>query len=181
MDVEKFERYEISHSPKGLHVFMWEILPRVGGGVIALAILAACFATDPYEGHGRIWAGLGVVALALVALFGVRVETWIISDNAVQFKSSIWHKAMSVERSQGAPLAVRVELVPCDAEGTRPPFPHVVHLVGPGGIEIGDGFHFRERSNLDLFLKAFQTGSPIDVEEDRTANEETDEPVEVDP
>jgi hypothetical protein len=160
---DRYERYEISDGPDGLHVFMWQVLPRIGGGVIALVMLAACFATDPYEGHGRIWAGVGVVALALVAMFGVRVENWVFSENEVRYKSSLWDKEHSLERSPDTPLVLRFELLPSDAEGTRPPFPHIVRLVGPGGIELGDGFRFRDRSNLERFLEALRTVAQFDV------------------
>jgi hypothetical protein len=161
---DKYERYEISHAPGALHVFMWQVLPRIGGGVIALVMLAACFATDPYEGHGRIWAGLGVLALALLALFGVRVENWVFAENEVRYKSSLWDKERSLARTPDTPLILRFELLPSDAEGTRPPFPYIVHLVGPGGIELGDGFRFRDSSNLERFLEALRTNTPIDVE-----------------
>ena len=128
-------------------------------------ILAACFATDPYQGHGRIWACLGVVALALVALFGVRVEKWIITSSEVRYKSSLWNKELSLDRDSGTPLRIHLELLPRDSEGERPPLPHVVRLFDPAGIEIGEGFRFRERANLDRFLEALRTASPIDVED----------------
>jgi hypothetical protein len=165
MDPDTIERYEITCVPEGLHIFMWQVLPRVGVGVIALVMLAASFATDPYEGHSRIWAGLGVVALALVALFGVRVENWVISASEVRYKGSLWKRALSIGGLADKPLIVRVDLLPSDAEGTRPPYPFVAHIIGPGGTEIGDGFHFRERLNLDRFLGTLKTVAPIEVEE----------------
>ena len=42
----KYERYEVSYVPEGLHIFAWQALPNLGCGVIALVLLAACFATD---------------------------------------------------------------------------------------------------------------------------------------
>jgi hypothetical protein len=176
MFADKCERYEIAHVPDGLQISLWQALPNLGFGVIALVILAACFATDPYQGHGRVWAGLGVVALALVAMFGVRRENWIISDCAVRYKSSLWDKELSFERPRGAPLILRMERVACDSEGTLPPFPHVVHLVGPGGIKIGDAFRFRERSTLDRLLQTLRDVSPIDVDEHRSVTAHSDEP-----
>jgi len=164
MNVDKYERYEISALDGGLHIVMWQVLPRVGGGVIVLVMLAACFATDPYEGHGRIWAGLGVIALALVALFGVRVENWTIADSGVRYKSSLWNEEVSFEYAADRPLVLRLELLPGDSEGIRPPYPNVVHLVGPDGIEVGDGFRFRERSSLDRFLEALRTVALLEVD-----------------
>jgi hypothetical protein len=63
MVADRYERYAISHVPEGLQISLWQALPSLGFGVIALVILTACFLTDPYAGHVRIWAGLGVVAL----------------------------------------------------------------------------------------------------------------------
>ena len=165
MDVDKYDRHEISALDGGLHIVMWQVLPRVGGGVIVLVMLAACFATDPYEGHGRIWAGLWVIALALVALFGVRVENWTIAAGAVRYKSSLWNEEVSCDYAADRPLVLRLELLPGDSEGIRPPYPNVVHLVGPDGFEIGDGFRFRERSSLDRFLAALRAVAPVDVDE----------------
>ncbi len=176
MKGDKYERYAISHVPEGLQISLWQALPNIGFGVVALVILTACFLTDPYPGHDRIWAGLGVVALALVALFGVRVETWIISDTAIRYKSSLWHQELLFEHSPGSSLIVRVEVVPGDSEGTQPPFPHVVHLMVPGGIDVGDGFRFRQRASLVRFLNALHDVSPIDVEDVRAAHEGADEP-----
>jgi hypothetical protein len=176
MFADKFERYEITHVPDGLQISLWQALPRLGFGVIALVILAACFATDPYQGHGRIWAGLGVLALALVALFGVRRENWIISESAVRYKSSLWNKELSFERSRETPLFLRMERIACDSEGTVPSFPNVVQLFGPGSIKVGDAFRFRERSTLDRFLQTLHDVSPITVEELPTANYDADEP-----
>jgi hypothetical protein len=169
MVADKYERYAISHVPEGLQISLWQALPSLGFGVIALVILTACFLTDPYPGHVRIWAGLGVVALALVALFGVRSETWIISDGAIRYKSSLWHEEISFESSPGAPLVLRIEFVPCDPDGTEPPFPHIVHLIGPHVIEFGAGFQFRTRTSLDRFLETLRAVVPVDVEEVRAA------------
>src|SRR5580693_6723131 len=108
MVADRYERYAISHVPEGLQISLWQALPSLGFGVIALVILTACFLTDPYPGHVRVWTGLGVVALALVALFGVRVETWIISDCAIRYKGSLWHEEISFESSPGAPLVLRI-------------------------------------------------------------------------
>jgi hypothetical protein len=176
MVADKCERYAMSHVPEGLQISLWQALPSIGFGVIVLVILTACFLTDPYQGHERIWAGLVVVALALVALFGVRIETWIISDTAIRYKSSLWHKELLFEHAPGTTLIVRVEVVPGDSEGTQPPFPHVVHLMGPGGIDVGDGFRFRQRASLVRFLNALHDVSPIDVEHLRSAHEDADEP-----
>jgi hypothetical protein len=175
MVADKHERYAISHVPEGLQVSLWQALPSLGFGVIALVILMACFLTDPYQGHSRTWAGLGVVALALVALFGVRIESWIISDSAIRYKSSIWSEEVLSERSPGTLLVVRVEHIPCDSEGTPPPFPHVVHLLGPGGLEIGDGFRFRTTTNLDRFLETLREVLPIAVTEFQLRNEDANE------
>jgi hypothetical protein len=159
----KYERYELSNVPEGLLVSHWQALPRLGLGVIVLVMLAACFLTDPYHGHNRIWAGLGVAVLALVALFGVKVESWIISDSAIRYKNGLWNKELLFECSPGANFDTRVEVVPCDAEGTPPVFRHVVHLIGPGEIEIGDGFRFRERSTMDRFLESIREFSAIET------------------
>jgi hypothetical protein len=174
MVTDKCERYAIAHVPEGLQISLWQALPRLGFGVIVLVILTACFLTDPYQGHGRIWAGLGVVALALVALFGVRVESWIISDCAIRYKRSLWSGELLSEHSPGGPLIVWVEHVPCDREGTQPPFPHVVHLMGPSKIEIGNGFEFRERSTLARFLKILDEVAPIEVTDLQSGNEYED-------
>jgi hypothetical protein len=175
MVADKCERYAISHVPEGLQITLWQALPSLGFGVIALVILTACFLTDPYQGHGRVWAGLGVVALALVALFGVRVESWIISDCAIRYKSSLWREELLSEHSPGRFLILRVEHVPSDSEGTQPPFPHVVHLMGPSKIEIGDGFRFRSITNFDRFLQMLHAVSPIEVEYLPSRDDETDE------
>jgi hypothetical protein len=175
MVADKYERYAISHVPEGLQISLWQALPSLGFGVIALVILTACFLTDPYQGHVRIWAGLGVVALALVALFGVRIETWIISDRAIRYKSSLWKEELLSERSPGTLLIVRVEHIPCDSDGTPPPFPHVVHLIGPGGLDFGDGFRFRTSTNLDRFLETLHEVLPIGVEYLPSGDDEADE------
>jgi hypothetical protein len=175
MVADKYERYAISHVPEGLQISLWQALPSLGFGVIALVILTACFLTDPYPGHVRVWTGLGVVALALVALFGVRVETWIISDCAIRYKSSLWKEELLSERSPGALLVVRVEHIPCDSDGTPPPFPHVFHLIGPDGLEIGDGFRFRASTNLDRFLETLRDVLPIAVTEFQSGTEDADE------
>jgi len=169
MVADKYERYEISNVPAGLQISMWQALPSIGFGVIALVILAACFVTDPYPGHGRIWAGLGVVALALVALFGVRVESWIISDSMVRYKSSLWTKELSFVRSPGTPLVLRVELVLRDPEGTEPPFLHIVRVIGADGIEFGDGFRFRTTSNLNRFLETLRDVAPLEITDESSA------------
>jgi hypothetical protein len=165
MTADRYERYELDHVPDGLSISTWQILPRVGAGVIALVMLAACFATDPYEGHSRIWAELGVVTLALVAIFGVSVERWIIGDAEVRHKSSLWSREASFVRSANEALILRLENLPADSEGNRPPYPHVVHLIGTAGAEIGAGFGFRDRSTRDRFLDTLRTFTPIDLQE----------------
>ena len=56
MVADKYERYEVSYVPEGLHIFAWQALPNLGCGVIALVLLAACFATDtPQIGVSSIW------------------------------------------------------------------------------------------------------------------------------
>ena len=146
MVVDKCERYAMSHVPEGLQISLWQALPSIGFGVIVLVILTACFLTDPYQGHERIWAGLVVVALALVALFGVRLETWIISDGAIRYKSSLWHEEISFESSPGAPLVLRIEIVPCDPDGTEPPFSSRRPHDWARGTEFGDGFRVFRRA-----------------------------------
>ena len=106
-----------------------------------------------------------MVALALVALFGVRVETWIISDSTIRYKSSLWTKEVLFERLPGTPLTVRVEVVPCDSEETQTPFPHVIHLIGPGESEVGSGFMFRNGTTLIRFLETLHDVSPVEVED----------------
>jgi hypothetical protein len=165
MVTEKCERYEFSHVPEGLQIALWQALPNIGFGVIALIILTACFLTDPYPGHGRIWAGLGVVALAVVAVFGVRVQTWIISESAIRYRSSLWNKELIFEHSPGTPLILSVEIVRYDPDTTEPPFAHVVQLIGPLGIEFVDGFRFRTRANLDRFLEMLRAVVPVEVED----------------
>jgi hypothetical protein len=162
MTADRYERYEISNVPEGMQISHWQTLPILGPGLIVLVILAACFLTDPYYGHNRIWAGLGVVALALVALFGVKVETWIISDGAIWYKNGLWHKPALFQCPPGINFIAREEFVPCDSEGTQPAFPHVLHLIGPDEIEIGGGFGFRERSTMVRFLEALCESSPIE-------------------
>jgi hypothetical protein len=95
MVADKYERYAIAHVPEGLQISLWQALPSLGFGLIALVILMACFLTDPYQSHGRIWTGLGVVALALVALFGVRRNATTIpsrgpSDRAGRARNRRW-------------------------------------------------------------------------------------------
>jgi hypothetical protein len=175
MVADKYERYAIAHVPEGLQISLWQALPSLGFGLIALVILMACFLTDPYQSHGRIWTGLGVVALGLVALFGVRIENWIISDSAIRYKSSIWSEELLSERSPGTLLNVRIEHIPCDSDETPPPFPHVVHLIGPGGLEIGDGFRFRTSTNLDRFLETLCEVLPIEVEYLPSRDDKADE------
>ena len=58
---------------------------------------------------------------------------------------------------------MRVELVPGDADGTEPPFRHVVHLIGARGIELGEGFRFRTRINLDRFMDTLRDVAPLEV------------------
>ena len=174
MSLDKFERYEISNVPEGLQVSHWQALPSLGPGVIVLVILAACFLTDPYHGHNRIWAGLGVAALGFVALFGVKVERWIISDHAIRYKNGLWNMELLVECSPGTSFIVRAEVVSADQEGTPPTFPHVVHLIGPGEIEIGDGLRFRERSTMVRFLESLRESSAIEVLVPKSRMEEPD-------
>ena len=175
MTFDKYERYEVTNVPEGLSISLWQALPRFGIGVMALVILAACFVTDQHPGHGRIWAGLGVIALVLVALFGVRIESTVVSDSAVRYKGSLWSKELVFERPPSTPLILHVERVPNDSEGTQPPFPHVVHLIGPDGMEVGEGFQFREKSTLERFLQAIHDVSPIQVTDLLSAKESTDE------
>ncbi len=163
MSFDKYERYEISNVPEGLQISHWQALPRLGLGVIVLVILAACFLTDPYHGHNRIWAGLGVIVLALVALFGIKIESWIISDSAIRYRDGLWTKERLFACLPGIKFISRVEVVPCDAEGTPPAFRYVVHLVGQGEIEIGDGFRFREQPTMARFLEYLQVSSAIEV------------------
>jgi hypothetical protein len=176
MTVEQYERYEITHVPEGLQISHWQALPSLGIGVIALVLLAACFLTDPYQGHNRFWAGLGVVVLALVALFGVKVESWILSDCAIRYKSGLWNKERLLELSPGMSLTARAEFVPCDSDGIEPAFPHVMHLVSPGGIELGDGFRFRERATVDRFLQTLRRAAPIETTAVRSEAENPHEP-----
>jgi hypothetical protein len=165
MDLDRYERYEVSPAADGIHISMWQVLPRVGGGVVALVLLAAGFATDPYVGHGRIWASLGVIALGAVALFGVRVQSWLISDTAVRFKGSIWDKEVSLDRVPGKPLVVRAEQLTGDSDVSDPPCPHVIHLLGPDGLEVGTGFHFRQRSTALRFAAMLQTVGTIELDD----------------
>ena len=164
MFTNKYERYEVSLVPEGLQIVMWQVLPNLGCGAIALVLLAACFMTDPYQGHARIWAVVGVSVLALVAVFGVRVETWIIGDGEIRYKQSVWKQELSCACAPGTPLVLRVEHVPCDLEGTEPPFPRIVHVIGQGGIEVGDGFMFRNRSTVGPFLEALGGVTSIEVD-----------------
>ena len=176
MTVDKYERYEITHVPEGLQVSLWQALPSLGPGVIVLVILAACFFTDPYSAHNRVWAGLAVVALLFVAIFGVKVEAWIFSDRAIRYKSGLWNKERLFELSPGMSLTARVEVVSCDSEGIEPAFPYRVHLIGPSRIELGDGFRFRERSTLDRFMATIRGAAPIDVTALRLEAENPHEP-----
>lgn len=162
MTFDKFERYELTNVPEGLQISYWQALPSLGIGVVALVLLAACFLTDPYHGHNRIWAGLGVATLAFVAVFGVKVETWIISDRAIRYKNGLWNKEQLWELSSGDRPIAHVEFILGDSEGTTPSFPHVVHLLGPGRTEIGDGFRFRDRSNMLGFVESLQELSVIE-------------------
>ena len=162
MSSDKYERYEITSVPEGLQISRWQALPSFGFGVIALVILVACFLTDPYHGHSRIWAGLGVSTVALVAIFGVKVETWIVSDRGPIQERNLERRA-GFRAAPGTSLTAIVEVIPCDSEGTRPAFPHVLHLLAPGGIALGDGFEFRDRSTLDRFLKTLQAAAPIQM------------------
>jgi hypothetical protein len=75
MVADKYERYAIAHVPEGLQISLWQALPSLGFGLIALVILMACFLTDPYQSHGRIWAGLGVVARAIAPRY-VICDNW---------------------------------------------------------------------------------------------------------
>ncbi len=163
--MNNFERYKVSAVPEGLQVSHWQALPNVGLGVVMLLILTACFLTDPYQGHGRIWALLGVATLAFVALFGVRVESWILSDYAVRYKSSLWRREVVVELSPEEPLSARVDVKTYHLEEDQDTVTYTLQLLGPNGIELGEGFGFRKASTLDLFLKTLQRASPSMVTE----------------
>jgi hypothetical protein len=110
-----------------------------------------------------------------VALFGIRIESWIISESALRYKSSIWSAEVLSERSPGTLLVVRVGHILCDSDGTPPPFPHVVHLIGPGVLDFGDGFRFRTSTNLDRFLETLREVLPIAVTEFQSMTEDADE------
>lgn len=163
MVADKCEHYEISSVPDGLQIVSWQALPNLGFGLVTLVILAACYLTDPYLGHGRTWAGLWVIVLALVALFGVRVERWIISDSLVRYKNSFWNKELFFERSAGTPLILRVERAACDPEVTEPTFLQVAQVIGESGTEFGGGFQFRKSTNLDRFLETLGDVTPLEI------------------
>jgi hypothetical protein len=175
MVADKYERYEVSYVPEGLHIFAWQALPNLGGGVIALVLLAACFATDTHGDHGRVWVVIGVAALALVALFGVRMENWVFSESEVRYKGSLWRKDVSFRPASGTPLTLRVESATWDPDGTEPPFPHVIRVIGPGGNELGDGFRFRQRRKLVEFLEMLRTVTALEVVEVRSRVEDPGE------
>ena len=115
-----------------------------------------------------------MAALAFVALFGVKVESWIISDCVIRYKNGLWKKERLFESSPGTAFIVRPEVIPCDSEGTPPTFPYVVHLIGPGEIEIGCGFRFRERTTMIGFLESLRESSAIAVTDPKSRMEELD-------
>jgi len=165
VNLEKFERYEISYVPDGLQISTWRALPNFGFGLFALLILAACFLTDPYQGHARIWGTAAVVTLALVAAFGVRLENWIVSDSDVRYRSSVWSKQRRWARPAGTPLRVFVREEVRDLEGTKPTFPYGVHFTQPGEGSFGDALRFRERASVDRLLNTLHGFTPVEVTE----------------
>ena len=110
-----------------------------------------------------------------MALFGVRMENWVFSASEVRYKGSLWQKAVSFGHSPGAPLTLRVESVVWGPEGTEPPFPHVVRVIGQGGNELGDGFRFRQRRKVEDFLETLRTVVPLDVVEIQSRAEDPGE------
>jgi hypothetical protein len=165
VDVEKYERYEISYVPDGLQISTWRALPNLGFGLFALLILAACFLTDPYQGHARIWGTAAVVTLALVAAFGVRLENWIISESDVRYRSSVWSKQRRLARPAGTPLRMLVQIAARDLEGNTPPFPYGVHFNAPGEGSFGDALRFRDRASVERLLSTLHEFTPVEVTE----------------
>lgn len=159
---DKFERYAVSYGPEGLHIRMRQALRTVGCGVLAFGMLAACLVGALDVG----WAGTGfcVVLVAFVAMCAAWTEDWIITVGEIRYRNSFHIKERCVRRS-GEPVALRVEVFPPDSDGDLPQFPHVVHLIGPDGEEVGYGFAFRRISNLNQFLETLRLLLPLDVDD----------------
>jgi len=165
---EWFERYAVTACPEGLHIRMRQALNCVGSGVLALGMLAASWLGGaPASGVGWAWIAFWALYGTLAAVGALRKEDWLISDGKIRYRNSSRRKERCFRRSSGKPLTLRVKALPRDPDAIPHFFPHVAHLIGPDGEEIGDGFAFQRRSSLDRFLETLCLVLPLDVDDQR--------------
>jgi hypothetical protein len=169
MVLDKFERYAVSGGPEGLHIEMRQASHCVGFGVFTLVMLAAGWAySTPLDPGWWAWMGLWMVCGALVAMSALWTEHWQVCSSEVRYQNSFRLKESCIQRFAGKPLALRVEsLARASDFDTEKLFPHVVHLIGPDGDEVGDGFAFRRESNLDRFVETLGRVLPLEVDDHR--------------
>jgi hypothetical protein len=185
---DRFERYTVSDGPEGLHIMMRQDLHYVlPCGVFSSVMLAFVWVAsrgptpilDLGESSWGVWffTGVWVVFVALVATCALWTEDWRISVREIKYQNSFRREERCVRRSPGRPIALRVEILPCDPDtGASPQYPHVARLIGPDGEEVGDGFAFRTRSNIDRFLGALRRVLPLEMDDHRPGKEGVDGP-----
>ena len=166
---DKFERYAVSDGPEGLHIEMRQASHCVGFGVFTLVMLAAGWAiSTPLDPGWWAWMGLWMVCGALVAMSALWTEDWQVCSSEVRYQNSFRLKESCIQRFPGKPLALRVEALARASDfDTEKLFPHVVHLIGPDGDEVGYGFAFRRESNLDRFVETLGRVLPLEVDDHR--------------
>jgi hypothetical protein len=166
---DKFERYAVSGGPDGLHIQMRQALHCVGCGMLTLVAFAVglAHATAPFAGWW-IWMGLCVFFGALIAMSALWTEEWWISSGEIQYQNSFRIRERCIQRSPGEPISIRLEVIPRDPDlEMQVQFPHVVHLIGFDGKEVGYGFAFRRSSNLDRFVETLRSVLSIEVKDHR--------------
>jgi hypothetical protein len=173
---DRFERYAVSEGPEGLYIQMRQASHCVGCGMLTLAALAVglAHATSPFDGWWT-WMGLCVSFGALIVMSALWTEDWLISSSEIQYQNSFRIRERCIQRSPCEPISLRVEVIPRDPDvEMQAQFPHVVHLIGPDGEEVGYGFNFRRSSNLDRFVETLRRVLPIEVDDRRPQKEGLD-------
>jgi hypothetical protein len=176
MAPDTFERYAVSDGPMGLHIRMRQASHCVGCGMLTLVAFAVglAHATARFAGWWT-WMGLCVFFGALIIMCALWTEDWLISASEIEYQNSFRIRERCIQRSPCEPISLRVEVIPRDPDvELKPQFPHVVHLIGPDGEEVGSGFGFRRSSNLDRFVETLRRVLPIEVDDRRPQKDGSD-------
>jgi len=178
MVADRFERYAVSDGPGELHIELRQGLQCVGCGVLTLLILAAGWSsTAPFSVGWWAWTGPCAVAGALIVMSALWEEDWWISTGDIRYENSFRYKERLAQGSPGEPIILRVEVLPRDPDSDGgPSFPHGVRLFGPDEVQVGWGFWFQRRSNLDRFVETLRCALPVEVEEQRSQKESASKP-----